>query len=167
MDSSKRGYWYEDSHFKEIYGHYPWRLTSEAFFRKFAVMYNGEFVTDFIFDGAFIPEAGWGVARDEFNTIAMRKDGKWGLINRVGRTSAPFIYDRIHLVDNNIAIAVYNGNYGMIDHNGNTVIPLEFDRILNINGDTVFARYNGKYGILDVRQTEANLTRLPGISYIS
>ncbi|MCL2355872.1 MAG: WG repeat-containing protein [Defluviitaleaceae bacterium] len=150
VDSSLRRYSYWDTGFREIYGHYPWRLTPEAFSDEFAVMYNGEFVTDFIFDGGFVPLENWGVTHENFNTIAMRQNGKWGLIDKSGDTSAPFIFDRIHILNNSIAIALYDGKYGIIDHSGEIVIPFAFDRILNIDDNTVFARYNGRYGILDV-----------------
>ncbi|MCL2387806.1 MAG: WG repeat-containing protein [Defluviitaleaceae bacterium] len=161
VDSSRREYWDDDEWFKSAHGHYPWQLTSEAFLGSFAVMYNGEFVTDFIFDGGYIYRVGISnyLWRSSSQIISMRMNGKWGIVDLNGNETAPFIFDRILVIDNQTAIAVYNGNYGLIDFQGNILAPFVFDRIINIDTDTVFARYNGKYGILDVRQTYYNLSR--------
>ena len=163
VDSSKREYftdigsqWLGSHDFVTRHGHYPWRLTPEAFSGVFAVMYNGELVTDFIFDGRS-SRAGvnrWSSStRPHFSTINMRFDGRWGLVDRLGNTAVPFLYDRVSAICYDVAIAVYNNVYGLVDIEGNTIAPFIFDRILNIDAYTVFARYNGMYGILDVRQT--------------
>ena len=110
-----------------------WSLPADAFSGQFAVMYNRELITDFIFDGGsewwkhrFIYEGGgsWTVKDRDF--ITMRKEGSWGLINKCGNIVLPFIFDNLLLIDEN----------------------------------TAFAKYKGRYGILDIRSTMANLSNV-------
>jgi len=100
-----------------------WNLTDEAFSGRFALMYNRELVTDFIFDGG---QPWWhsstfdgGGAGRKLNAIPVSR----------------------------------NGNWGMLDRNGNTVLPFIFGNLVRINEDTAFARLDGRYGILDLRAT--------------
>ena len=103
---------------------------------KFAVMYNGKLITDFIFDGGDIRGRHGGFTEHgninswawfALDSVAMRIGTKWGMIDRDGMVAIPFV----------------------------------FDRIVHIDGDTVFARYNGRYGILNVPLTMANTEPTP------
>ena len=124
-----------------------WYLADDAFLGRFAVMFDGNFVTDFIFDEG----------RDWlFDGIAVSLGGKWGIIDSYGNTIAPFIFDQINYFDysdNDRAIAVYNDRHGIIDRYGNTLVPFLFDQIYHIgigrNPYRIVAVYNGKHGIIN------------------
>lgn len=132
-------------------------LIDEAFLGKFAVMYNGEFVTDFIFDGGLCPRHFADLSEWSFDAIAMSINGRWGTVDKYGNIVTPFIYDQITYFDWGRAVAVYNNKHGLIDRYGNILVPFLFDHIFAIDGKIAFAMYNGKYGIIDVHQTEANV----------
>jgi len=80
-------------------------LAPAAFTGRYAVMYDGRFVTDFVFDS---PES-WGR-----HLLALRRGGSWGLINRQGEEALPFIFEHI-IHDNTFAFIRYNGRYGIVD----------------------------------------------------
>ena len=87
-------------------------LADEAFSGQFAVIYNGNLVTDFIFDDGGSNTASGG--RLTGTIVAARLDGSWGIINNSGNTVVPFIFEHILIIDDETAFAQYNGYYGII-----------------------------------------------------
>jgi hypothetical protein len=100
-----------------------WYLPSEAFSGRYALMYNRELVTDFIYDGG---QPWWHDFT--FNDAD------------TGRRLT------------NIPVS-WNGDWGMLDQTGNIVLPFMFENIVRIDEDTAFARFEGRYGILDLRES--------------
>jgi len=98
-----------------------WNLSDDAFSGRFALMYNRELVTDFIFDGGqpwwhrFTFDGG-GAGRNR-NFIPVIRDGNWGMVNRNGNTVLPFVFENLILIDENTAFARVNGRYGILDLN--------------------------------------------------
>ncbi|MCL2360447.1 MAG: sel1 repeat family protein [Defluviitaleaceae bacterium] len=130
VDSTKRNYW-DNWTYRDGNRYYDWYLTDDAFHGKFALMYNGEFITDFIFDGGLYP--GWIQRNDlwRFNAAPMSLNGMWGTLDKHGNILAPFMFERINYFDNSRAIAVYDSRHGLIDRYGNTLVPFLFDDIAN------------------------------------
>lgn len=90
---------------------------------KYAVMYNGIFVTDFLFD-APCNLAARNVAN---GIIAMSRDGSWGIIDRNGDVALPFIFEHIIFIDDNTAFAKYKGRYGILDVRNTMVNLIEME----------------------------------------
>lgn len=68
------------------------------------------------------------------NVIAMKKNGKWGLVNSHGREITKFIYDQVkHLQGNLYRVHMgpnrLKGNTGIINLNGDVIIPIIFDTV--------------------------------------
>ena len=74
---------------------------------KYAVAYNGTFVTDFIYD-----ERDKNTASDK---IALKLGDKWGVLDKDGNTLIPFEFDHITFIDDDAAFAKYNGKYGILN----------------------------------------------------
>jgi len=112
VDSSRRTY------YELPYGlgvDYYWHLDEDAFLGQFAVMYNQQFITEFIFDsGSQFFNTGWHLDTS-LGVIAMRQNGMWGLIDRYGNTALPFIFENLVLINEERAFARYNGSYGILD----------------------------------------------------
>jgi TPR repeat protein len=73
---------------------------------KYALVYNGEFITDFIYSNY-----------DENSppdTIAVSLNNKWGILDKNGNTLIPFELDHITFINNDVAFAKYNGKYGIL-----------------------------------------------------
>jgi len=81
-------------------------LTADAYLGVLALMYDLEFVTDFIFDE---------VSPIWYRTGPVRWQGRWGVINREGYTIVPFVFEHIILIDERTAFAKYDGAYGILD----------------------------------------------------
>ena len=114
VDFSQRERWYDRPHHGgnpyNIWD-YQWDLSQpEAFSGEYAVMYGGRFVTDFIFDGRGRHFGSAGV-----DMIAVRRAGYWGLVNRNGNETVPFVFEHIVPIDNHSAFAKFGGSYGILD----------------------------------------------------
>ncbi len=120
----------------------------------------GNFITEFLYDGAC--DFREGIA-------AVCRDGKWGLINKLGKEIVAPIYDEIYYnyYDNygDILACVKNdGKWGVIDKGGSIIIPFSYDEIKNhytiqndpikkyqyrFNEECFSVKLNGKWGIID------------------
>ena len=74
--------------------------------KKYAIACNGKFVTDFIYDDYD--------TNSIFDTIAVKINNKWGIIDNNASTLVPFELDHITFIDKNSALAKYNGKYGVL-----------------------------------------------------
>ena len=100
-----------DSTLRRHWGARNWDLDHDsAFSGSFAVMFNGQLVTDFVFNdrGRFFGDRG-------INAIAVRRGAFWGLIDQHGNEATPFIFEHIVPIDNNTAFARIGGRYGILD----------------------------------------------------
>jgi len=153
IDSTKRVYWddwiYWDA--DTLLGQ-AWYSTDDAFLGVFAVMYNGVFVTDFIFNDGFVwPVDDW--IESDADTAAMNLEGMWGTIDNHGNVSIPFVFNHMRRFDGDRAVAVYDGKHGLIDRYGNTLVPFLFDEIYHFgegwNTAWLVTVYNDKHGLID------------------
>ena len=89
---------------------------------RYAIMYSGTFVTGFIYDGfdRNISHFGWNLPLD---TIAVRLNNRWGVLDRSGNIVIPFVFDHITYIDQNVAFAKYNGRYGILDVRRTAGVP--------------------------------------------
>ncbi|MCL2814441.1 MAG: WG repeat-containing protein [Oscillospiraceae bacterium] len=79
--------------------------------------------------------------------LAVKKDEKWGYINKAGEIVAPFIYIYTGYFNQGLAVVGLGGKnprpgnfkikYGMIDTSGKEVVPCEYDGIFNYDDFTV------------------------------
>jgi hypothetical protein len=99
-------------------------LLREAYSGKVAVMINGVFLTDFIYDGSY---------EHEYPDY----------------TSTIFIDNEEHgrIVGDSVVL-ILGGKYGVMNGRGEVVIPFEFERIFVINDTSAFAQRGGKWGII-------------------
>ncbi|PNK60460.1 WG repeat-containing protein [Psychrobacter sp. FDAARGOS_221] len=88
----------------------------------------------------------WSSLFDEF--FAVKKDGKWGFINRDFETVIPFEYDKVVEFYDDLAAVKKNNKFGFIDKDGQTVIPFDYDDA-NIDIDDWRTRVDRKYRFSD------------------
>lgn len=63
------------------------------------------------------------------NNIAVKKNGKWGLINENNQVLIPFEYEMIYSSCDHTTSAKKNGKWGVIDINSNEIlIPFEYEQ---------------------------------------
>ena len=99
VDSSKREEFPDDED-KEF------MLMQSAHSGKFALMYKGEFVTDFIFDETL---------RLSGDLFAVRQGSNWGAIHTSGEIMLPFEFEDFVRIDDYLAFAKFRGAYGVLD----------------------------------------------------
>lgn len=59
--------------------------------------------------------------------VAIKKEGKWGFINKDFETVVPFEYQKAIEFEEDLAAVKRNNKFGFIDKEGQTVIPFEYD----------------------------------------
>ncbi|PNK60462.1 WG repeat-containing protein [Psychrobacter sp. FDAARGOS_221] len=92
----------------------------------------------------------WRSLFDELFTV--KKDGKWGFINRDFETVIPFEYDKAVEFKNDLAAVKKNNKFGFINRDGQTVIPFDYDDA-NIDIDDWRSKYRFDYdGIVALRK---------------
>jgi len=91
-----------------------WYLPAQAMYGTFALMYNYQFITDFIFNGGTRFRHNFEYV-EGFPFMAMHVGGIWGLVDRFGNVVFPFMFENLVIIDGNTAFARYNGLYGILD----------------------------------------------------
>ena len=87
---------------------------------------------------------------------AVRKDGKWGFIDKTNRLVIPAIYDNANAFSEGFAAVEKDGKWGFIDKAGNVMIPLNYDWVDSFSEGLATVRTgdwnnwgNMKYGFID------------------
>ena len=76
---------------------------------KHAIALGGNILTTFEF------EDGEELSQRKFNNIiAVKKNGKWGIIGKDGKVAAPFVFEDAISIDDTTAFAKYDGKWGII-----------------------------------------------------
>ena len=79
----------------------------------------------------------------------VKKNSKWGFIDKFGKEVITCIYDRVWSFSEGLARVAKNGKYGFIDKSGKEVIPCSYDYIGDFYEGLAMAEKNGKYGFID------------------
>jgi hypothetical protein len=85
--------------------------------------------------------------------VSVKKDGKWGYINKNGDVRIPFTYDFAEKFKNGIARIKFNGMTGFIDKEDNLITPLYQEEDFD---DEYGEDFNFKFseGLLNVRKDD-------------
>lgn len=94
------------------------------------------------------------------NTLRVTKDGKFGLINFVGKELLPCVYDSIEPIKylKNSLITIKDGKKGLVDNSGNIIIDNNYAEIEALtdkyeNGYIVKDE-SGKYGLINYNKKQ-------------
>ena len=82
--------------------------------------------------------------------IAVKKDGKYGFIDRTGELVVPTLYDKVYPMYEEKAVVILDGNYQIIDNSGNTLYTFT-DNIISesyFSEDMLIVTNGEKYGYL-------------------
>ena len=98
----------------------------------------------------FSIEVDSGVSFYNDDYAIVRKDGKYGVINRSYELIVPFEYDSIYSFSGDLAMVRKGDKYGFINKSGEVVVPLIYDSASPyFYGGHTSVRLNGKYGFIN------------------
>ena len=80
---------------------------------------------------------------------AIKRNGKWGFIDKTGKAVIPCIYDNTCSFSEGLATVNKNDKWGFIDKTGKEVVPFEYDYICAFHEGLASAHKNDKWGIID------------------
>jgi len=79
----------------------------------------------------------------------IKKDNKWGWINKKGDLVIRAEFDDTRSFINNVALAKKGYKWGLIDVNGNFITPSLFDEIIIISESIIGVLIDYKWGVID------------------
>ncbi|MDP8185203.1 WG repeat-containing protein [Phocoenobacter skyensis] len=83
-------------------------------------------------------------------SLAVKKDGKWGFIDKKGKIVIPLQYDGAYSFSEGLARVEKDGKWGFIDKKGKIVIPLQYDDgAYSFREGLASVEKDGKWGFID------------------
>ena len=79
----------------------------------------------------------------------VKKDDKWGFIDKTGRLAIPLEYDYADKFFEGLAFVIKDDKWGFIDRTGKLAIPLEYDYAGVFSEGLAKVKKDGKYGYID------------------
>jgi hypothetical protein len=125
------------------------------------INYNGEVVSDFIFDRVFMGdrstlnylfETGFP-NKVKTGLCGVMLDSKWGFVNLKGKLEIDLKFDEVKEFDSKLnAIVKYNGKWGVINKNGDVIIDFIYENIekYDLENKLVISKKEDKFGLLDL-----------------
>jgi hypothetical protein len=103
--------------------------------------FTGDIIVPFLYEDTRKPTAG---------LFWVKKDGKWGCIDKTGKVKIKFLYDEAtgFTAEDRSAVAI-NGKFGHIDKSGKIRTPLKYDFASYYNHGISMVRIDDKYGYMD------------------
>lgn len=77
------------------------------------------------------------------------KDGKYGFIDKHGKTIIPLQYDEVNNFSEGLAVVNKDEKYGFIDVNGKVVVPLQYDYANSFSEGWASVYRGDKWGFID------------------
>ena len=96
-----------------------------------------------------------GIFEDAYNFLdngyaIVKKDGKYGLINKMGEYIIPCKYDDLYApTQEGLMAAKMNGKWGFIDLEGSEIIPFIYDEADYFSEGVAVVKKDGKCGLVD------------------
>lgn len=97
-----------------------------------------------------------GRKKNIYDRIALKRNTKWGFVNKKGEIMIQFKYDHIFSIHDSVFVGIINGKYGVADYNDNTIIDFKYDYIFYRpweNEKISWLKLNNKYGIVNSSNT--------------
>ncbi len=79
----------------------------------------------------------------------VKKNSKWGFIDKFGKEVITCIYDRVWSFSEGLAPVMKSGKWGFIDKFGKEVIPCIYDGVEGFSRGLALVWKNGKFGFID------------------
>lgn len=80
---------------------------------------------------------------------AVKKDGKWGYINKSKKLIVPLKYDSADDYTNGYAVVGLKGKWGYVNSVGKEIVPIQYEEALPFVNDRGCVKLNGKFGFVD------------------
>ena len=112
--------------------------------------HSGEFLLFDIMSGKLLKEKGYEAIEDFHEGLAkVKKDGKWGYINKEGREVIPCKYNSVEYFSEGLAMVWKDRKWGYINKEGREVIPCKYDSASDFREGLVFVDKDNHTLIID------------------
>jgi hypothetical protein len=109
---------------------------------------SGLKITEFIYED-------WHASKvDEKNYykyLAVKKEGKWGIIDFTGKQIIPFKYDSVDVGIKGLHTVCLNGKWGFISNEDKHITELKYDEAWEMVEGMAKVKINGKYGFVNAK----------------
>ena len=93
----------------------------------------------------------------------VKKDGKWGYIDKTGKEVVPCQYDNALGFSDGLAVVEKGGKCGYIDKTGKEVIPCKYDVESDFSDGLAAVGKGGKFGFIDKNGKEVTPCRYDSV----
>jgi hypothetical protein len=90
-----------------------------------------------------------GFAETTDGLAGVKKDGKWGFIDNLGKTKIPFKYDEAGFFNEGLVNVKLGGKYGFLNKTGATAIPFKFEDASGFSDGLAYVVLGGKVGFIN------------------
>ena len=102
---------------------------------------------------------------------AVKKNEKWGYINKKGKVVIQFKYDEVYNFFEGLAIVKIKNKYGIIDKKGKVVIPIKYDAVTTFSEGLIGVGVEKQgmwfYGYINKKGKHIDFFNFAGISIFS
>lgn len=81
--------------------------------------------------------------------LMVKRDGKWGVIDKNRQQIIPFMYDDIRGATEGLFPVAKNDKWGVVNNQNQVVVDFQYDSIHEFNDGLAATIKNGKYGYID------------------
>lgn len=128
----------------------PQFVYAESFCEGYAAVLDTQFVWHYIDKQGKIVIGGFEDAESvKEGTMAVKKDGKWGIITPKNEVIIPFEYDNIIGFSEGIALICKNKLWGAVDKKGKIIIPIQYESIKSCSEGKIAVKQDKKWGYMD------------------
>lgn len=130
----------------------PQFIHAESFSEEYAAVLDTQFVWHYIDKQGKTVLGGFeDVESVKEGTMAVKKQGKWGIITPKNEIIVPFDYDDILGFSEGIACVCKGKLWGAVDKKGKIIIPVQYESIKSCSEGKIAVRQDKKWGYMDAK----------------
>ena len=84
-----------------------------------------------------------------FGLAKVKLNGKYGIIDKVGKEIIPIIYDNLYQIESGLVRVKLNGKWGVIDTTLKELVPCIYDHIYSFSSGLAKVKIKNKFGFID------------------
>lgn len=103
----------------------------------------------------------------DYDLISVKKDEKWGFINRKGELIIPYKYEAVKEFNEEVIPVKVNNLWGFVNYKNEFIIPPKYENVTAFYDGLAGFYENGKWGFINIKNEIIISPKFSGISIFS